>query len=86
MVLPEPAAFEIDLTLGPSWPAIVDESCGFLACPAEHRAGAQPTQAGRTDLYVGLQPLQSSSFTAFGAIPAEARPSPAPGQPGPTGR
>ena len=31
-----------------------------------------PRIAGRTDLYFGLQPLQSSSFTAFGAIPAEA--------------
>ena len=31
-----------------------------------------PRIAGRTDLYFGLQPLQSSSFTAFGTTPAEA--------------
>jgi hypothetical protein len=54
-------------------PAIVDESRGFLAVRRSTGSVHSPRIAGRTDLYFGLQPLQSSSFTAFGAIPAEAR-------------
>ena len=76
-MLPEPAAFEMNLTLGSSWPTYQPLSMNRAAfLPGRRSTGSvhSPRIAGRTDLYFGLQPLQSSSFTAFGAIPADPPP------------
>jgi hypothetical protein len=65
----------MNFTLGSSCPTYQPLSMNRDAFfPALRSTGSvhSDRMAGRTDLYFGLQPLQSTSLTAFGIIPADA--------------
>ena len=74
-MLPEPGACEMNFTLGSSCPTYQPLSMNRAAFfPGLRSTGSvhSDRMAGRTDLYFGLQPLQSTSLTAFGSMPADA--------------
>ncbi len=65
----------MNLTLGSSCPTYQPLSVNRAAFfPGLRSTGSAHSarMAGRTGLYFGLQPLQSTSLVAFGAIPAAA--------------
>jgi hypothetical protein len=65
----------MNFTLGSSCPTYQPLSMNRAAFfPGLRSTGSVHSDriAGRTDLYFGLQPLQSTSLTAFGIIPADA--------------
>jgi hypothetical protein len=68
-VLPEPGRLEMNFTLGSSWPTYQPLSANRVALPFSTLIGSvqKAPASAATVLYLGLQPLQSSSLTLFGA-------------------
>ena len=69
-MLPDPGGLEMNFMLGSSWPTYQPLSLNRLALPLVTLIGSvhRSPASFRTVPYLLLQPLQSSSFTCFGAI------------------